>query len=189
MGKALNLTGQIFTNLEVLYKVPSKNGKTYWNCKCLLCGQEKEIQTCHLTSGATKSCGCQNYQNLKNNSTQQVEKECLICKKIFSTNMKNRLYCYECSPIQKEGGAEYQKAKARAIKHQLILYKGGKCEKCGYDKCEGALQFHHTNPLEKDFTISHTNLSQDFGMTEFFAEVDKCKLLCANCHSEEHYQD
>lgn len=35
-----------------------------------------------------------------------------------------------------------------------IDYKGGKCSVCGYNKCRAALEFHHTNPNEKDFGIS-----------------------------------
>ena len=58
MPKALDLTGQIFNNLKAIKKLPSKNGKTYWLCECLLCGTQKEVQTCHLTNGSIKSCGC-----------------------------------------------------------------------------------------------------------------------------------
>jgi hypothetical protein len=35
-----------------------------------------------------------------------------------------------------------------------IAYKGGECSICGYNKCVAALEFHHLNPSEKDFTIS-----------------------------------
>ena len=70
----------------------------------------------------------------------------------------------------------------------LIEYKGGKCEKCGYNKCDAALQFHHKNPEEKDFAISTINLNTEtITMSDLYKEVDKCALLCANCHAEEHY--
>ena len=65
----------------------------------------------------------------------------------------------------------------------LIDYKGGKCEKCGYDKCMRALEFHHLNPNEKDFGLSK-NLSKSISALK--AEADKCILLCSNCHAEEH---
>lgn len=111
----------------------------------------------------------------------------MICNKQFITDTNRRIYCYECSPLQSEGSAEYQKVKQRAIKHQLILYKGGKCEKCGYNKCEGALQFHHKDPTQKEFTVSQINLSKELNMNILYKEIDKCELLCANCHAEEHY--
>ena len=68
------------------------------------------------------------------------------------------------------------------VKQRLIDYKGGKCQVCGYNRCINALEFHHINPKEKDFTIS--------GGTKSFntlkLEVDKCILVCSNCHREIH---
>lgn len=186
MPKALDLTGQKFGKLLVLKRVPSKNNKTYWLCRCQ-CGIEKEIQTGHLKSGTISSCGS---SQCKQKILQEYKKECLICKKVFTTNFNNRIYCYECSPKQEEGDInKYQKTKKRAIKHQLVIYKGGKCEKCGYDKCEGALQFHHTNPKKKDFALGDINISKDFQIEELYKEIDKCQLLCANCHAEEHFDN
>jgi predicted HNH restriction endonuclease len=67
-------------------------------------------------------------------------------------------------------------------KRKLVEYKGGKCEVCGYNKCIQSLVFHHRDPSEKEFGIT--------GKTRAFAkmklEVDKCFLLCANCHGEIH---
>lgn len=65
---------------------------------------------------------------------------------------------------------------------QLIEYKGGKCKICGYNKCEQALDFHHINPKDKNFNISSNSYSFD----KMKKEVDKCILLCANCHREIH---
>ena len=189
MPKALDLNGQIFTNLKVIQKAPSKNNKTYWTCECLLCGSVKDYQTGHLTHGDSKSCGCQNGKNF-NHSNMELEKQCKICSAIFTTNSRNRLYCYECSPRQLSSGSkEYQKARKRAVKHQLILYKGGKCIKCGYSQCEGALQLHHRIPEEKSFALSDINISKELDMIKLYEEADKCDLLCANCHAEIHYQE
>lgn len=185
MPKALDLTGQKFGKLTVISKSPSRNGKTYWLCQCE-CGTQKEVQTSHLRSGTIKSCGSQECKQSVASQTT-YNKICPICNSHFTTSMKTRIYCYDCSPSQINGSAEYQKAKKRAIKHQLIVYKGGKCERCGYNKCEGALQFHHKDPNEKEFTISQINLNQIVDMEALYHEVDKCELLCANCHAEEHF--
>jgi len=72
------------------------------------------------------------------------------------------------------------------IKIQSIKYKGGECLICGYNKHLAALQFHHTDPKHKDFGIA------DFRNRSFEklkSELDKCILLCANCHSIEHASD
>lgn len=70
------------------------------------------------------------------------------------------------------------------LKKRAIEYKGGKCEKCGYNTCLQALDFHHINPEHKDFTIAQTRLY--FTWEKIRAELDKCILVCANCHREIH---
>ena len=67
-------------------------------------------------------------------------------------------------------------------KVELVEYKGGCCMLCGYKKCTRALTFHHLDPTKKDFTISGKSWSAE----KLKAEADKCILLCANCHIEEH---
>ena len=70
------------------------------------------------------------------------------------------------------------------FKELCVEYKGGKCEKCGYDKYIGALQFHHRDLSRKDFNISRCK-SRVFD-DSIKQELDKCDLLCANCHFETH---
>lgn len=75
------------------------------------------------------------------------------------------------------------KTHRQKIKEKGIEYKGGKCERCGYDKCSRALEFHHTSPNEKDFNISKYSV---LAWNKIKIELDKCILLCANCHRELH---
>ena len=63
-------------------------------------------------------------------------------------------------------------------------YKGGKCMICGYYKCQRSLSFHHLNPKEKDFDLSSRGLTRSWERIK--KEIDKCVLLCANCHMEIH---
>lgn len=67
------------------------------------------------------------------------------------------------------------------LKLRAIEYKGGHCALCDYDKCPSAMVFHHRNPREKDFCISAKS-----SWSEIVIELDKCDLLCANCHAEVH---
>ena len=78
-----------------------------------------------------------------------------------------------------------KKARQR-LKKKLVDYKGGKCEICGYDKCINALDFHHLNPNEKDFGISNYMV---LSFDKLKKEVDKCILVCANCHREIHAKE
>lgn len=70
----------------------------------------------------------------------------------------------------------------RDMRKIAIDYKGGKCEKCGYDKSSWALDFHHKDPEQKSFSISKGKKSFE----TLKPEIDKCELLCKNCHAEEH---
>ena len=67
-------------------------------------------------------------------------------------------------------------------KQKLVDYKGGKCIKCGYNKYNGNLAFHHLDPSKKDFTITGKSIAFE----KLKLEVDKCELLCHNCHGEVH---
>ncbi len=84
--------------------------------------------------------------------------------------------------------AEYLKAavdrRRKQIRQQAIEYKGGKCSICGYSKCLKALEFHHLELDQKDFGISAKGYTRSWEVTK--KELDKCILLCANCHREVH---
>lgn len=71
-------------------------------------------------------------------------------------------------------------------KSDLVYIHGGKCSFCGYNKCIGALQFHHINPEEKRYQLSSGNCHS---WEEDVEESKKCILLCANCHIELHNED
>jgi 5-methylcytosine-specific restriction endonuclease McrA len=72
------------------------------------------------------------------------------------------------------------------LKKRAIEYKGGGCAICGYSKCRPALIFHHINPADKGFTISSKYC---LSWERIQKELDKCILLCQNCHSEEHHRE
>lgn len=72
----------------------------------------------------------------------------------------------------------------RRLKEMAIQNKGGKCMCCGYNKYNGALDFHHINESTKEFSLSVRGLTRSWKKIE--AEIDKCLLVCANCHREIH---
>lgn len=138
---------------------------------------------------------------------------CIKCDKEFPNrimiegkyrNLQRRKYCLECSPfgehntvqIHKEINKELKEKEKKAkrvratqkrrdkIKKQAVEYKGGKCQICGYDKYVGALEFHHINPEEKEFGISASGNTRAWETIK--PELDKCIMVCANCHREIH---
>lgn len=77
--------------------------------------------------------------------------------------------------------AVFWRARAKA---ELIRYKGGKCILCGYCKeIPRVFDFHHRDPKNKEFTIGQYSI---LNMEKLKTEVDKCDLLCKNCHAELH---
>ena len=69
------------------------------------------------------------------------------------------------------------------LKERATYVLGDKCQICGYDKCIQALDFHHVNPEEKEFDFKG-NTNRSWATTR--NEIQKCILLCANCHREVH---
>lgn len=70
------------------------------------------------------------------------------------------------------------------LKRKAVAFLGGSCTKCGYSKYIEALEFHHRDPTQKDFSFAAKGLCRKFEVVR--AELLKCDLLCANCHRELH---
>ena len=65
-----------------------------------------------------------------------------------------------------------------------VAYKGGACQNCGYNRATTSLCFHHVDPSTKSFSLSKGGLEKDWEAIK--SELDKCQLLCQNCHREHH---
>ena len=70
-------------------------------------------------------------------------------------------------------------------KKKAIAYMGGCCAHCGYDKYYGALEFHHKDPTQKDVNWNKLRLRS---WDRVLVELDRCEMLCSNCHREEHHR-
>lgn len=60
-----------------------------------------------------------------------------------------------------------------------------KCSKCGESR-EYVLDFHHLNPDEKDDTVARMT-SNYYRIDKVLNEINKCVVLCSNCHREFHH--
>ena len=65
----------------------------------------------------------------------------------------------------------------KVVRSRALQYKGGRCQRCGYDRCMDALEFHHLTSSKKDFGISSKGYTRSWDRIR--AELDKCMLLCA----------
>jgi 5-methylcytosine-specific restriction endonuclease McrA len=103
-----------------------------------------------------------------------------ICKIHGETEYKNQSGTPRCLKCRNLAVSKRRKK----LKQLAIEYKGGKCSVCGYDRYIGALNFHHQNPKEKDFGLSARGFTHSWEKTKI--ELDKCILICSNCHAELH---
>lgn len=86
-------------------------------------------------------------------------------------------FCKTCTKDQ-------QRAYKRKRKLDAIEYMGGTCNNCGGSFHPAVYEFHHTDPTSKDVDPSKAS-----GYDKMYAELDKCVMLCANCHRLEHHKE
>ncbi len=155
----------------------------------------KKYKAVQLLGGKCEECGEQNIYTLEFHHKVDTEKEytfweikdnrwSIIEKEIE----KCILLCGNCHNKLHIG--ENTNSKLKNNKKLYLEYKGvSGCEKCGYNECYASLDFHHLDKKEKDFmlsevTISYSNIQN---LTENIEnEINKCSVLCKNCHKLEH---
>jgi hypothetical protein len=112
---------------------------------------------------------------------------CSKCKE--EKELENRRYCEKCT---KEIWRISNLNKLQKIKDIISNFKtklGDKCQKCGEDR-KHVLEFHHIDPSKKEDDIPTMLRYYGFGKSsikQVEEEVDKCILLCSNCHRDFHY--
>ena len=97
---------------------------------------------------------------------------------LCENNTNTKFCCIKCK------NKFHTKKKRKELKTRSIEYKGGCCENCGYSKCIDALEFHHVDATQKDFGIAASGITRSWDKMKI--ELDKCILLCSNCHREIH---
>ena len=81
----------------------------------------------------------------------------------------------------KEKAAAYKRKKTKELEEFKSTLK---CEICGENR-PWCLDFHHTNPEEKEGEIAKL-IESPRRMQE---EIKKCIVVCANCHRDIHYKN
>lgn len=114
-------------------------------------------------------------------NTRKIRDSLYLCSKCGETNPlkfpKGRYT--ECNKCR----SKYNIEKGHEKRDFGIKYLGGKCICCGYDKYPSSLDFHHKDPLQKDPNFA---TKRGWSMDRLKEELDKCILLCKNCHAAFH---
>lgn len=118
------------------------------------------------------------------------KKVCSICKEeklineYYSRSSRNNKPYDRC----KKCFNDYVSKRWITKKIQGIIYKGSKCLDCGIsypNEPYVVFDFHHRNPEQKDVDWSELKLRTNDRIKK---ELDKCDLLCSNCHRKRHHQ-
>lgn len=110
---------------------------------------------------------------------KKEKKELFLHKSLIG---KRPYYGKQCVDCRRKKRAE----RIKNIKKDFLIYKKAlKCEKCSFADWR-ALQFHHKNPLNKDFGLAD-GVCRGWGIKRVKEEAKKCQCLCANCHQILHF--
>jgi hypothetical protein len=100
---------------------------------------------------------------------------CKLCNRVYNYD-RDRGHTWDtCNSC-------WQAKRRREQMQKAVAYKGGKCISCDYHKSIRAMDFHHRDPATKEFEISA--YVGKISWEDLVQELDKCDLLCANCHRE-----
>ena len=160
--------------------------------KCKLC--DKDLPNRIKINGVTKNISSRKYclecspygkhntKILENSISECNGKICTICKQDKSTEefyQNGKVINSKC----KNCLISEQVLRWQRMKIDAILSKGGKCVRCGYNKNYAALEFHHRDTNTKEYSWTKLRLQKKETRQK---ELDKCDLLCSNCHAEIH---
>jgi len=115
-----------------------------------------------------------------------MEKKCKKCRILKDSDAFYKTYGYSrytCKKCEDRQRYEWRSKHSHDMKRKSVEYLGGKCIKCGYKKCMYALEFNHIQPKEKRYEPSRL-FQNGINWGRIKEEIDKCELLCANCHRE-----
>lgn len=147
---------------------------------------------CHQPTGSTwknKKTVCTSckgsYSKLRSELKEKVCVTCNVLKPIELFHKKNdRRFT---TSVCKECFNSYCMQRWIATKIKAIEYKGGKCQDCHVphpDLPFPAFEFHHRDPSTKEMGWTKLRLRP---WSSIIKELDKCDLLCSNCHRVRHY--
>lgn len=152
----------------------ASNGK-----RCNNCGFTKSLEDFNRSTRSKdgRQYTCRSCSN-------RSDKERLRIPEKAEANRAKAIAYYQAN---QEKIKEYQAKRQLKLKLQAVNYLGGKCQGCEEDH-PAALQFHHRDPATKSFSVSTKTMAstKQFNWTRIKQELDKCDLLCSNCHAKHH---
>jgi hypothetical protein len=118
------------------------------------------------------------YHKKRNGNLQPICKECKreYDKEWYKTNTRRR------DNLNKRAKERIARNKKFIREYKLSIG----CQKCGYKKTYHALEFHHKDGDDKKYNVS---LMKTLSIETIKKEIEKCMVVCANCHREIHGEE
>lgn len=92
------------------------------------------------------------------------------------------LVCSNCERTHYRSSSKTTKRKLDAL-----AFLGSACSICNYADSPAALEFHHKDGRGASSKALQISDYKSFDIGELYDELSKCVILCANCHSTEHF--
>lgn len=178
--------------------------------KCRTCNKSKKINEFHKHNGSyrldCKICfrGAERNRRLIRigKANEEHAKTILLYRKELQERgecPKNHQWCYGCKSYKdkkeyspgsfknhgpcRECSLKYDNERNRKLKKKAIEYLGGVCKKCGFAGHFASFDFHHIDPKTKEM---NWNKMRKKSWDNLLVELNKCILLCSNCHQVVH---
>lgn len=145
---------------------------------CVGCGVEFTPLS-RLVRYCSDACCLQEHANRRSPANT---KTCIGCKKLFITRYSLKTYCNSSCRSKKVSANKRHSNRSKIIAMKKTL----SCGKCG-ENHPACLDFHHRDPKTKLFTISHATRHHIYSWETILVEIDKCDVICSNCHRKEHW--
>ena len=105
------------------------------------------------------------------------------------TQQKAYIKKWNAEFYKKNRAATYARVRARRIELRkwLDTYRSTlMCSRCG-ENHPACLDFHHKDEKTKEFSIAIVK-GWGYGKARMLREIEKCVVLCSNCHRKTHYE-
>jgi len=171
----------VHTQCKTCLAARARAGRVGITCTKAWAVNEKPCNTC----GEIKVLNHDNWYPVRTRF-DNFDSMCRECRNQYLKDHRKKLYHSKRHSEQRQRDLDGSKRKHRAAKVACVQYLGGECMKCGtkYDGTNAPIfDFHHRDPTRKKHQILHRGPKTLAGQKE---ELDKCDLLCANCHRLQH---
>ena len=141
--------------------------------KCSVCGEQHLVNLVfHHIDPSNKKFTIGRNLNLRLSVLRKEAEKCVVmCRN-----------CHREEHSSKEPGV-HKKRKIKALEYK----KTTSCVRCGYSRNTDSLDFHHLDRNSKELEFRNVRFDSNKEIpTLIKEELDKCIVLCSNCHAEEH---